>query len=92
MRFPNDDEIYTWNTRNHGKSWWKSDGFIGRTIDQGWRKPTFIGRLISCDYCLSVWLAPVLYALYLHAPAIVLVAAIAGLVYLLASATTEGDL
>jgi hypothetical protein len=85
LRFPGDDQNYTWQTRDKAHSWWKRDGFIGRSAGQEWRKPTFIGRLISCDYCISVWLAPAVYFLNKWNEDVVFVIAAAGLVYLIAS-------
>lgn len=78
MRFPNDDPIYTGLKR-------AATGFVGKKMDEPWRKPTFIGRLISCDYCLSVWVAPPVYLAYLHYPEAAFVVAVMGLVYILST-------
>lgn len=83
IRFPNDSQSHTWQKRDKNFSWFKKKGFSGKGLDDPWRKPTFLGNLISCDYCSSVWIAPALYILDKHHPQVVAVIAIAGIVYLI---------
>lgn len=83
IRFPNDDEQYTWQIKH-------DVGFQMKQMHEDPRSPTFFGRLISCDYCVSVWIAPVVYLLSLYAPVVVIVLGIAGAAYLL-SHYASGD-
>lgn len=78
IRMPNDDPIYTGLKK-------AETGFVVKKLDEPWRKPTFIGRLISCDYCISVWIAPMAYLAYLRAPQAIMVLAVMGLVYILST-------
>ncbi len=56
------------------------------TINFGWESDTFFGKLVTCFFCLSLWVAGLIYVVYVWLPWLwwaILILAISGAASLL---------